>query len=364
MSFGNNISRRAAMGVVVGAAVTPFVGSKSASAQQTIRLTMASSHPTALAWVGPLQTVVTRSNEILEEQGSQYRIDWTEAYGGQLYGLTETMEALTQNIADGGWVGALFEPSDLPLNNIPFATPFTTSTVGQAFQIMDNLNRNEQAMIDEWARQDLLYFGSCGSDGYSILSREPLDDISELQGRRVVGVPVLAPWIEPLGASLVASGLPQMYSQLQTGVGDAVLTIGTGAFPLRLHEVAPHITKVDTGPLTFGGFCMNKTVFEGLPEEVQTVLAGLGQVYTDENQARIEALQDTVYYRMIAEGATMREMPREEKVRWVEAMPDLGLNWVEANEAPGVPARDILRSFMAEAVAVGADPLRDWAENV
>lgn len=359
-----NITRRGALGVVVGAATLPYAGINSVSAQTTIRLTMASSHPTALAWVGPLQTVVQRSNEILEEQGSEYRIDWTEAYGGQLYGLTETMEALTQNIADGGWVGALFEPSDLPLNNIPFATPFTTSTVGQAFQIMDNLNRNEQAMIDEWARQDLLYFGSCGSDGYSILSREPLDDIDDLRGKRVVGVPVLGPWIEPLGASLVASGLPEMYSQLQTGVGDAVLIVGTGALPLRLHEVAPHIVKVDTGPLTFGGFCMNKTVFEGLPEEVQTVLAGLGEVYTTENRERIEALQATVYDTMVSEGATLREMPREEKVRWVEAMPDLGLNWVEANESPTVPAREMLRRFMDEAVAVGAEPLRDWAANI
>ena len=359
-----NITRRGALGVVVGAATLPYAGINSASAQTTIRLTMASSHPTALAWVGPLQTVVQRSNEILEEQGSEYRIDWTEAYGGQLYGLTETMEALTQNIADGGWVGAMFEPSDQTLDNIPFATPFTTSTVGQAFQIMDNLNRNEQAMIDEWARQDLLYFGSCGSDGYSILSREPLDDIDDLRGKRVVGVPVLGPWIEPLGASLVASGLPEMYSQLQTGVGDAVLIVGTGALPLRLHEVAPHIVKVDTGPLTFGGFCMNKTVFEGLPEEVQTVLAGLGEVYTTENRERIEALQATVYDTMVSEGATLREMPREEKVRWVEAMPDLGLNWVEANESPTVPAREMLRRFMDEAVAVGAEPLRDWAANI
>jgi C4-dicarboxylate-binding protein DctP len=122
--------------------------------------------------------------------------------------------------------------------------------------------------------------------------------------------------------------------------------------------------KVDTGPLTFGGFCMNKTVFEGLPEEVQTVLASLGQVYTDENRTRIESLQDTVYDTMVSQGATLREMSQDEKVRWVEAMPDLGLNWVEANESAEVPAREMLRKFMDEAVAVGAEPLRDWAENV
>lgn len=359
-----NITRRSAMGMIVGAATVPFVGIGSASAQRTIRLTMASSHPTTLPWVGPLQTIVARSNEILEERGSEFRIDWTEAYGGQLYGLTETMEAVTQNITDGGWIGALFEPSALPLQNIMFATPFTTTTVDQAVQTMNNLNRNEQAMIDEWARQDILYFGSCSSDGYSLFTKDPLDDVADLRGRRILGVPVTSPWMEPMGATLVATGLPEMYSQMQTGVGDGVVMIGTGAYPLKLHEVAPYVTKVDTGPFTFGGFGMNKTVFEGLPEDVQTVLRELGQVYSDENARIVKERQGSVYELFANEGATVRDMSMDEKVRWVNTMPDLGLNWVEANESDTVPAREIMRKYMDEALANGAEPLRDWAASI
>ena len=364
MSRNRAISRRAAMGIIVGAAVVPALGLRTASAQTTIRLTMASSHPTALAWVGPLQTVVTRSNELLAERGSEYRIDWTEAYGGQLYGLTETLEAVTQQITDAGWIGALFEPSALPLQNIMYATPFATNDVRQATATMNALNREEEGMKAEWARHDIVFFGACCSDGYSLFTKEPLDDIADVAGRRMLGVPVTAPWLEPLGATLIATGLPEMYSQLQTGVGDGVIMVGTGAYPLKLHEVAPHVTRVDTGPFTFGGFGMNATVFAGLPQDVQAVLVETGQIYSDENARLIEERDTAVWGLFEAEGATIRQMPMDEKLRWVTAMPDLGRIWVEANEAPGVPARQMMTQFMARLREVGGEPLRDWAANI
>lgn len=359
-----NVTRRAAIGMVVAATTIPSVGVRGARAQTTVRLTMASSHPTALAWVGPLQDVVRRSNEMLEAQGSEYRLDWTEAYGGQLYGLTETLEAVTQMITDAGWIGALFEPSALPLQNIMYATPFSTSNIDQAVETMNALNANEQAMKDEWARHDIKFFGCCCSDGYSLFTKEPLDDIMDVSGRRMLGVPVTAPWLESIGASLVPTGLPEMYSQLQTGVGEGVIMIGTGAYPLRLYEVAPFITRVDTGPFTFGGFGMNATVFDGLPDEVQEVLVALGPVYSETNANIIRERVDEVWAAFPEEGATIRVMPEEEKQRWVDAMPDLGKIWVEENEAAGVPAREIMKKFMAQLQELGGKPLRDWSENI
>lgn len=53
---------------------------------ETYNLTMASSHPTVLPWVGQLSTlVVAESNNRLEAMGSQDRIEWTESYGGALF---------------------------------------------------------------------------------------------------------------------------------------------------------------------------------------------------------------------------------------------------------------------------------------
>jgi len=359
-----SINRRAALGIIVGATAVPVLGTRSASAQTVIRLTMASSHPTVLPWTAPLETVVRQSNARLEERGSEYRIDWTEAYGGQLYGAGETLEAITQNIADSGWIGALFEPSALPLQNIMYSTPFATTTLQQALDTMNGLNRTEQAMIDEWSRHDIMFFGSSVSDGYSLFLREPLDNIADIAGRKILGAASTASYVEPLGATLLAGALPTYYSDLQTGVGDGVLLVGTGAYPLKLHEVAPHAVRVDTGPLTFGGLGMNKSIFDTLPQEVQEVMIEMGAVYSGQNADMIVEREAAAWENMAAEGAEVRVMAIEEKQQWVDALPDLGRIWVEENEANGVPAREIMGKFMDGLRDAGAEPLRDWSENI
>ena len=54
-----------------------------AAQAKTYNLTMASSHPKVLPWVGQLSAlVVGESNKRLEAMGSEDRIEWPENYGG------------------------------------------------------------------------------------------------------------------------------------------------------------------------------------------------------------------------------------------------------------------------------------------
>jgi TRAP-type C4-dicarboxylate transport system substrate-binding protein len=124
------------------------------------------------------------------------------------------------------------------------------------------------------------------------------------------------------------------------------------------------VTRVDTGPLTFGGFGINTDTYESLPEDVQQVLAELGAAYSRANAALIVEREKSVYDAFEAEGATVTDMPAEQKQEWVDRLPDLGAAWVEAVEATGAPARDIMKIFMETVQAEGATPLRDWSANI
>ena len=156
------ITRRTAVTAMISATALPLLGGSRAFAQKTIPLTIASSHPLIIPWVGPLKTVIVdKSNALLEERGSEYRIDWTEAFGGTLYNFNETLEAVTTQLTDMGWIGSLFEPASLPLQNIMYSTPFVTQTVAQAINTMNLLNAEQPAMKEEWAKQDIRFFGSC-----------------------------------------------------------------------------------------------------------------------------------------------------------------------------------------------------------
>jgi hypothetical protein len=171
-------------------------------------------------------------------------------------------------------------------------------------------------------------------------------------------------WVEPLGATLIGTSMPSIYGQLQTGVGDGTILVGTSVFSLTLYEQTPFITKVNTGPLTFGGFGMNSDVYDNLPEDVQQVLTELGRDYSEENARIIESELATLDDRFRAGGATVTEMPLEQKQEWADRLPDLGKAWVDALAARGIPAADIMKRYIATARAEGAEPLRDWSANV
>lgn len=358
------MNRRTMVAGMIGL-TAPLLGGHKALAQETINLTIASSHPTFLPWVGPLKTVVVdKSNAMLEARGSNYRINWTEAFGGTLYKFTDTMEAITQNIADIGWVGSLFEPAAMPLQNIPYYTPFTMQTLSQAINTMNGMNVSEAPMRKEWADQNIRFFGASCSGGYHLFTKKPINQLSDLEGLKILGIPATAAWMEPLGATVINSALPANYNQLKNGEGDGVIMISTGANGFKLYEQAPFVTRVDTGPITHGGFGINADTFDSLPEDVQEVIAELGLAYSVENARLSEGRESTNFENMAANGATVAVMPDDQKLDWVNRMSDIGKKWVEETEAKGIAGGDMLKKFMEVAVAEGAKPLRDWSANI
>src|SRR3990172_1422737 len=124
---------------------------------EVIRLTIGSSHPPVIPWVLAMKnTVVAKTNKALEAKGSKYRIEWNEAYGGVLFNFENTIEAIEQGITDFGWVGTLWEPAKMPLQNIMFATPFVTSDEEIAVDVMNKMTDTIPAMQAEWTRHNLV----------------------------------------------------------------------------------------------------------------------------------------------------------------------------------------------------------------
>ncbi len=152
---------------------------------ETIRLTIGSSHPPVIPWVLAMRnTVVQKTNKALEAKGSKYRIQWNEAYGGVLYNFENTIEAIEQGIADFGWVGTLWEPAKMPLQNIMFATPFVdrrSRTI--AVKVMDELMEKNEHFKKEWESQNAIYFSATTLGLLSALHQVPGQVAGRPQGQ-------------------------------------------------------------------------------------------------------------------------------------------------------------------------------------
>jgi len=351
--------------LLAGVAAATFALGATARADRgldtTIELTVGSSQPTTLAWVGAMHTlVVPEIDRRLAARGGAYEIRWTEAYGGSLYKYGETLEGVQIGLADIGWVGTLWELSKLPLQNVTFYAPFASDDFRLVVDIVNELHRTVPAMTEAWTAQNVKFLGASALDTYHLMTTFPVNSVDDLRGRKILAPGPSAAWLEGTGAVAVDGSLTTYYQQIQTGVADGVITILTGAAPNRLHEVAPYITLVGLGSQVTGALAINLDTWHRLPDDVRADFERLGPEYSRAVADDIAKRYDASIARMRSEGATVTEFPLAEKQKWLAAMPDIAGRWIEATERREHPAGDVLRAYMGALRARGAQPLRDW----
>jgi len=329
---------------------------------ETYNLTMASSHPTVLPWVGQLSTlVVGQSNARLEAMGSNDRINWTETYGGALYGFKDTLEAVGDGLTDAGWVGTLWEGSKMPLQNITYFTPFVSDDLVETLKIMNELHRDIPVLQQAWEDQNVVFLGASGVETYHLLTNFPVNSLSDLDGRKILAPGPSANWIKHLGAVPVNGALPTYYNQVQTVVSDGMVVILTGAFPNRHYEVAPYVTLVGIGAHMTGGLGINRDVWNGLSPNVQKVLRELGEEYTVAHAEEVMARYQKFLTALPDVGATVTEMSADDVATWANTLPNLAGDWVEANANKG--AAVVLDAYMQKIEDFNINPRIDWSSR-
>lgn len=337
-----------------------------AQAEQTFKLTIASSHPTTLPWVGLMSTLfVPEVNKRVAALNKGYRIEWREAYGGQLYKMNATLSSVEQGVTDIGWVFHNLEAAKMPLSQFGTVTPFTTDDVRVILDVANELNEQQPALKKEWDRNNMVFLGATGVDTYHLYTKNPIAAYDDLKGRKISAPGSIGLWLKGSGAVPVDGSLTSYYTDIQAGVSEGTISIATGILPNKIYEVAPYITTVNIGALYIGGMAMNKDSFASMPPEVQQILKDVGKAYS-------KVLGETLMQRYEGALKTMAEIGAKqtpavrvtnlsagERDKWVRTMPNLAADWAKANASKG-PAKEIVKAYMDALRKRGVKPARDW----
>lgn len=351
---------------LVGALVMPGA----AFAQETISLTVASSHPTVIPWVGMIKThFMARTDEILAESG-EYQIDWNEAFGGQLYKANATLDSVEQGITDVGWVFSMLEPAKLPMSQASSYAPFTTADAALQLEVMQELFETNEAFREEWEQYNLKVLGFTGTDSYDVYTSEPIDGFADLDGMKLSAPGVLGNWLRGTGANAVDGSLTSFYTDIQTGVSDGVLSLALGVLPAKIYEVAPHVTKVDMGVAFSGAVAINRDSWDALPEPVQEAMIEAGAYYTESHGRDLNERHAAALEMMLEAGADqstpveITPMSEEDRKAWVTAMPNIAKEWADGLEERGMPAREFMQSYINGVRERGGEPVRAWDDEL
>ncbi|WP_417670355.1 C4-dicarboxylate TRAP transporter substrate-binding protein [Roseibium sp.] len=337
-----------------------------ASAQETINLTVASSHPTVIPWIGMIKShFMARTDEILAESGN-YKIEWNEAFGGQLYKANATLSSVEEGITDIGWVFSFLEAAKLPLSQASSYAPFSTANPPVQLDVMSELLETNDAFRNEWEQYNLKVLGLTSTDMYDIYTKTPLSSIDDIDGMKLSAPGVLGTWLRGTGANAVDGALTTFYTDIQTGVSDGVLSLALGALPTKIYEVAPYINRFDAGVAFSGAVAINRDSWDALPQEVQNAMIAAGKYYTEAHGKDLVDRHEFALNKMVELGAEQDtpvqiiEMPQEQRQAWVNKLPDLAGEWATELEAQGQPAKAFLSAYMDGLRQRGETPIRDW----
>lgn len=346
-------------------AVLMLFALSAASAQQPLKLTIASSHPTTLPWVGLMSTVfVPDVNRRLDALKKGYRIEWREAYGGQLYKANATLTSISENITDIGWVLHILEGSKLPLAQVTGYAPGVSDDPRLVMAVMNDLNESVPALKAEWEKNNVVFLGATAGDTYQLFTKAPVKSIADLRGRKISAPGVLGSWLRGTGATALEGALTTYYTDLQTGLSEGVITNATGAYTVKVFEVAPIMSRAALGSTYYGAIAINKDVWVKLPPEIQGAMKEAGREYSralgEEVLKRYEAALSGMAAAKQTPPVQIVEWSVTQRREWLGALPNIAQDWVKTNEAKGLPAAAVLRAYMDDARKRGATPLRDW----
>ena len=336
------------------------VSATSLSAAETFRVTMATGHPSTFLWVAVTRDhFIPEVDRLLEEAGGDYRIDWNEAYGTLVRPGGE-LDAVRTGITDMAFVITLFVEPQMPLQNVTYVTPFTTDDVLLMTRILTEMHEEIPELRDTWDEYDQVYLDGASVDTYHLLTNFPVEKREDLEGRRIGTQGPSALWFQNTGATTVSATLADHYNNIQTGVYEGGVAFITGAYPPRIHEVAPHVAEVNFGAMFVGGLSVNRSVWESFPEVVQEAFVEAAASYREEFARRQNENVANFRESMVEDGATFTELSEEERRAWANDLPNLAAEWAERMEEQGLPGRLVLETYMEKMREAGAEVLRDW----
>lgn len=245
---------------------------------------------TISSWLGPKHPVNTGGYdamaETLEEAG------WNVRYfqGGALLGAKPSMSGAGDGVADVVPLAMTYFPAEFPhaqvVADMGLATP--NNIVAMAAMTEFNLLHCE-ACLEEYAEQNLVYTGTYSTSPYTIISKEPVRSMADLEGKKMrVPGSLWSRWAQSVGGIEVNVPSSEMFEGLDKGALDIAIQSPGALRSYSLWDTAKYVTDLNLGTYhSLSLVTFNKDFWEGLTDEQRRMML---------NEAARAGLDTTLVY--------------------------------------------------------------------
>lgn len=284
------------------------------------------------------------------EDFKQWAADVATASGGRLnieifFGgaLGESKDALTMldtGVCDVIMEGYGFFSETFPVSDVITLPWLVKSTIGCG-TLMNSLLAD--GLLPEYDNIHLLAFKP--QDPIMIFFRDKkVETLEDMQGLKIrTNTPGWSTFIESLGGVPTSVATPDLYTSLETGVIDGIVTSLGFFYPMSMYEVAKYAIVEPLGmSMTF--MAMSKAAWERLPLDLQMILTDVTDSYYYKNlyNQSDEYLNDLLGP-VQEKGVEMIYLTDEERAKWMDATAPMIDQWITKVDGQGYAGSEAVR---------------------
>lgn len=332
---------------------------------ETISLTVAAAPPPVVLNVKLMKEFfIPEVDKRLAAAGGEHKIEWTEAYSSSLAKFNEVFEATSEGIADVSINIITFEPSNLPLQQYTWNVPFGPDQPAAVTKIDDTLHAAVPEMNQAYAENNLVNLGAAAGTAWHLWTNFPVKTMEDLNGQKVGSSGSSANWFKDTGAVAVTSSMVNSVADIRNGVYNGYPAPFSLAFPFKIYEVAPIMTRVNFGARMDNGIVVNSDTWESLPESVQKIFQEVANEYMVRYAGGSAAIAEK-FEGILAKNpdVTFNDFSESERVRWATSLPNIAKEWAARQDERGLPGTKVLTTYMDAYRATGETPIREWDKN-
>lgn len=291
-------------------------------------------------------------------------VKWRPAYDGTIAKYGDVLEAVADGVADIGIVAVDNETRRLPLQDISFHLPFSTTECTLAGGAYHALHKRFTDMNTPWQQAGQIYLANITTDGYGLFTGPRVKSVEDLRGLTLAVAVRIESWLSGVAATPLRLPLGQIAGNFDAeAIGGAILPI-TELAELGLQRQLNNYLLTEFGPQTAYAVTVNAHRFTDLPAPLREALLAAAdqfvpaaaEAYCDAGEQALEAAT--------RQGVRTQRFFRSRREQWVAALPPLGRQWADAREAQGFAGSDIVSAYMDHLRAAGARPKRDWDRDL
>lgn len=228
---------------------------------------------------GPNKGVRAKSVEYfgqLIEERSNGELVIDQNWGGALFKASAALPSISAGISDIGLVIGAYAPSEFPalaLGDLPLAGTDAWISM-QAMNELFSTNEQIKARMDDMG---IVYLGPYATSQAQMGCRgEGMKSVESVKGTkmRYAGA-VLGEMFSNLGGNMVNISIYKAFQGMETGLIDCTITYAYFAVATKLDELIDSLTPMEFSNAASLATFMNKTSYDGLSAEHQSIIQGV-----------------------------------------------------------------------------------------